>query len=513
MRLKYKLGLAIVVVAIGICLMTYQSYALWVVNLEGQENVVSSGCFKIEFEQINAPIMMNNTYPMSDSKGLSGIPYKFKITNKCSIASKYYVTLNTLTTNQQEDYNLKEKIKFAIHKETEAKPTAGINLGEYASDISHINEDRTSIVVENMDESIILAADILNQGEEETYSIYLWYDEKAGNEIMNQKFEGSINILSTATNKKEKTAVEYIKDKSLNNNELVYDGTSENNLRYIGANPNNYVSFNNELWRIIGVMENVDDGTGKSEARVKIVREDTLGRYAWDSSPSEINEGKGINEWSQAKLNTLLNDYYYNRKADQICYNGPNMSTTSCSFDTNGILEETKKLFSNALWHTGAYLYSNFTTVLVNDFYNQERSEQTGKICTQGTAGCNDTVDRTSTWMGQIGILSGSDYGYATSGDDTITRETCLNTPLRTWDQTPVCYENNWLYRGGAMYWLINPMAYNEAANAVFDIVNRIGINDTSSDWIETYPTIYLNANVKIISGSGTSEQPYRLSL
>jgi len=342
MRLKYKLGLAIVVVAIGICLMTYQSYALWVVNLEGQENVVSSGCFKIEFEQINAPIMMNNTYPMSDSKGLSGIPYKFKITNKCSIASKYYVTLNTLTTNQQEEYNLKEKIKFAIHKETEVKPTAGINLGEYASDISHINEDRTSIVVENMDESIILATDILNQGEEETYSIYLWYDEKAGNEIMNQKFEGSINILSTATNKKEKTAVEYIKDKSLNNNELVYDGTSENNLRYIGANPNNYVSFNNELWRIIGVMENVDDGSGKSEARVKIIRNEPIGNYIWDTSDSTINQGNGVNEWSQADVNVLLNDYYYNRRENQSCFCGLNNMTTQCSFGKIGIFEESK---------------------------------------------------------------------------------------------------------------------------------------------------------------------------
>ena len=32
--------------------------------------------------------------------------------------------------------------------------------------------------------------------------------------------------------------------------------------RYIGANPNNYVKFNDELWRIIGVF-GVDDGTGK----------------------------------------------------------------------------------------------------------------------------------------------------------------------------------------------------------------------------------------------------------
>ena len=45
-------------------------------------------------------------------------------------------------------------------------------------------------------------------------------------------------------------------------NHLAYDGTSDNNLRYVGYNPCNYVSFNDEVWRIIGVMNNVDDGTG-----------------------------------------------------------------------------------------------------------------------------------------------------------------------------------------------------------------------------------------------------------
>ena len=39
--------------------------------------------------------------------------------------------------------------------------------------------------------------------------------------------------------------------------ELKFDDTSDKNLRYIGANPNNYVKFNNELWRIIGVFNNV----------------------------------------------------------------------------------------------------------------------------------------------------------------------------------------------------------------------------------------------------------------
>ena len=40
---------------------------------------------------------------------------------------------------------------------------------------------------------------------------------------------------------------------------LKIDNTSDANIRYYGANPNNYVSFNNELWRIIGVFGNIED--------------------------------------------------------------------------------------------------------------------------------------------------------------------------------------------------------------------------------------------------------------
>ncbi len=46
--------------------------------------------------------------------------------------------------------------------------------------------------------------------------------------------------------------------------------------RYIGNAPNNYVNFNDELWRIIGIFK-VEDDDGNLEERVKIVRNESLG--------------------------------------------------------------------------------------------------------------------------------------------------------------------------------------------------------------------------------------------
>ena len=75
---------------------------------------------------------------------------------------------------------------------------------------------------------------------------------------------------------------------------MYYDGTTDNNLRYYGSTPNNYITFNGELWRIIGVMNNMTTSDGKSASLVKIVRASSIGTLAWDST--------NVNDWSSATL-------------------------------------------------------------------------------------------------------------------------------------------------------------------------------------------------------------------
>ncbi|MCI5734113.1 MAG: hypothetical protein MR297_02905, partial [Tenericutes bacterium] len=74
--------------------------------------------------------------------------------------------------------------------------------------------------------------------------------------------------------------------------------------RYRGANPKNYVTFNNEVWRIIGVFP-TDDGTGNIENRIKLIKDQSIGKKYWDTS--------GSNNWARpATLNTELNTTYLN---------------------------------------------------------------------------------------------------------------------------------------------------------------------------------------------------------
>ena len=82
---------------------------------------------------------------------------------------------------------------------------------------------------------------------------------------------------------------------------LYEDEYEEGKYTYKGANPNNYVTFNNETagWRIISINS---DGT------IKIMRNASIDNRAWDTSGSN-----GNNNWNYpASLNTYLNGIYYN---------------------------------------------------------------------------------------------------------------------------------------------------------------------------------------------------------
>ena len=145
------------------------------------------------------------------------------------------------------------------------------------------------------------------------------------------------------------TAANCLKDNAnLNTVELAYDETTDNNLRYIGANPNNYVLLNNELWRIIGVFNNIDDGTGNKETRLKIIRDESLGEYSWDYDAI----GNYDNDWSTSTLMNLLNSgAYYNRTTGSY-YNG-STTATNVDFSSNGLTEEAKNMIGDAIWNLG----------------------------------------------------------------------------------------------------------------------------------------------------------------
>ena len=140
--------------------------------------------------------------------------------------------------------------------------------------------------------------------------------------------------------------------------------------RYIGKNPNNYVKFNDELWRIIGVFD-VDDGTGKIEKRMKIIRNESIGSVYWDSNNS--------NEWSTASLKATLN---------------------TGTFYT-GLNDMAKSMIGDAKWYLGGTRnMTSSSNGLVSHYYKNERGTT---VYVYGS--------RSTNWTGKVGLMYPSDYG------------------------------------------------------------------------------------------------------
>lgn len=309
--------------------------------------------------------------------------------------------------------------------------------------------------------------------------------------------------------------------------ELTYDDTVDKNLRYIGSNPNNYVLFNNELWRIVGNFNNIDDGTGNKETRMKLIRNESIGYYTWDNSLSQFNNGAGINEWSQAKIMKLLNpgyenetvngSFYWNRSSGS-CYNEcievTSNNTTACDFSNIGLLNDSKNLFSKAVWPLGSNGNQvSDGAILTSRFYELERSENTGKNCSPSSI-CNDSVERTTKWLGYIGILSPSDYGYAVGGSDVI-RNNCFSNILNNWHSSSneSCRFNNWLYHPNSNLLAMTPCSVPRFALAVFTILNGGLSHQSACGPGEVFPALYLKSDVQILSGEGSIEYPFSLSI
>ena len=294
----------------------------------------------------------------------------------------------------------------------------------------------------------------------------------------------------------------YDNEETRTSNGLKKDNTPDQNIRYYGSNPNNYVSFNNELWRIIGVFGN----------NVKLVRSEKLGYLSWDSSESSVNYGWGVNEWSQSDLKNYLNTMYYGGTT-VTCYGGTKNSTTTCP--TNKLDNTSKGLIDYHTWNTGAInmgdVYDSttesFDTV---EFYNAERGTVNGKICSSGTY-CNDTVTRATEWIGYIGLPYVTDWAYASSENDCNTKIDVSST------YTYKCKNNNWMHHGTTMdiedaTWVMSPGAFSDYASYVWYVLGGgIAVDNYAAHPLSAFPTIYLKSNIIIESGKGTSSDPYIL--
>ena len=284
-------------------------------------------------------------------------------------------------------------------------------------------------------------------------------------------------------------------------NTLAYDGTEENNLRYVGSNPCNYVTFNGEKagWRIVGVMNKVDDGTGKLESRIKMVRRSSLGNFAWNANGEET--GNSPNDWTVSKLKDELNTDFlnYNETLTTPWYTNWNTGKERSFSHSNALKPDSQNYIKNAVWYLGT---SNSNNILVDAFYEKER-------------GPNKFEGRADHWVGLIGLLYPSDSGYAVG--DTVggeqTREDCINDIILFERRNYSC-KSNYLGMSSSNGWAITPSTSDSGygPRSLFRYEGSI-ITSNFSQYAAVTPAFYLKASVMIKNGDGSQENPFELSL
>ena len=264
----------------------------------------------------------------------------------------------------------------------------------------------------------------------------------------------------------------------------------DNNIRYIGANPNNYVYFNCsdysnqsdstcEKWRIIGVFKNMTKEDGSQEDLVKIIRDDSLGSIAWDSN--------NVNDWSTASLQTILNGDYYN-------------GTYATGAFKN---DSTRNAIESVVWNLGGTAnYQSSSNGLASHFYGYER-------------GTTVYSGRPTTWTGKIALMYPSDYGYATAGGTTTNRESCLAKELYSWDVSGVsdCKNNDYLFKSSYSQWTLAP-ASSDSYVAFYVLARGFVLSNNIGKPYGVRPAAYLKSSISLSSvGDGTASSPFQLEI
>ena len=295
-------------------------------------------------------------------------------------------------------------------------------------------------------------------------------------------------------------------------NGLEQDDTTDKNIRYVGANPKNYVEFANtgELWRIIGVF-NVKDSTGKIERKIKLVRNEHLGSYSWDATG---NNDYGFNNWTEADLKNELNgDYldttltanknnWYNSYWDSST-NKPVLRQTGVFDYTKVIKSNYQNMISESVWNIGGNNYTGSTPYTLNllSQYNRER----GTITYQNS--------RPTEWTGKVGLIYASDYGYASTNSEcreNLRVGVTYDTANKSYDYSNgKCKTDNWLFKN-YWYWTLSP--YSGDSHGVFTLGSGGPVSDARAyGSYGVLPAVFLKSDILIAGGTGIESDPYTI--
>ena len=245
----------------------------------------------------------------------------------------------------------------------------------------------------------------------------------------------------------------------------------ENGKRYEGKYPNNYIWFNDELWRIIGnIPVCLTSGCSTTQNRVKIIRNDSIGAIKYGDNST----------WMGSNIQNLLNMCYLGKKSscESYCLFSLQIKGT-CDYSADGLDENDfyGKMIEDVYFNVGT---GDSTFKTAANYYTQE-------IATHASE------------ASKIGLMYASDFGYAIEDYNEVLGG---DSELRL-------SEKNWLFSHS---WEWTMSAYSSSG-----LVKVYPLGDFSDDSAragnDVRPVLYLKSDVYVVSGTGTQVDPYRIGM
>ena len=256
-------------------------------------------------------------------------------------------------------------------------------------------------------------------------------------------------------------------------NTSLTNGAGDNNYRYAGANPNNYICLGSDattcpddnLFRIIGVFGD----------KVKVIKDKSVVKMHWDTSY--------YNTWSISSLNTYLNGTYLT-----------SIGTLSDKIDV-------------ATWKVGGNTWDNISVSTAKEVYDYEIKNPST------TASTGETE-----YSAKIGLMYVSDYMFAVLQDNWTL--VAYNSNDATKDYRAIKAEN-WLYLGSDEYTITRSSKNSGEVFAIYSSgeVYSYSVSCDSGEPLPcgvyakyARPSFYLISSVEYSGGTGTSSDPIRIN-
>ncbi len=158
-------------------------------------------------------------------------------------------------------------------------------------------------------------------------------------------------------------------------------------------------------------MNDIEDENGRLYSQLKLVRND----FAYTNTAFDTN---GSNDYSTSSIKNTLNNNFL-----------------------NNISSNEKNIIANIAWNLGGISSSDFSS---KDFYYFER-------------GLSVYSGHSKKWIGKIGLIYPSDFGFAAIGNNSIARKKCISLTLGAFQNNNDCYNNDYIYNSEQWQWTIMP--------------------------------------------------------